>query len=254
MAVPASELAAAALELFQLAQKQGWLDRLSAAFKKNHRVLVLGCSGAGKTAFLESLTGAVPAAISRLNRTEFAQDHRIKISKSLFTFVDTPGQEGHTDLRLDAARRQRKPIAGIINVTAYGFHEGNIGKASAVSAGQAKASYLAAKREEEIRATAEWIGVFGSRDYASWLITVVNKADLWWRDRDAVIEHYTKGAYGKKMAAAKELRPVAIEHCSVFQPFFGEAPMDGIFGDADRIRMRGHLLKQLLAAIEKEKQ
>ena len=242
------------LKVLELAQRQGWLDRLLLALRKKQRVLVLGSSGAGKSMFLESLTETLPTAISRLNRTEFAQKHAIKIGKSPFEFFDTPGQVLHKERRMAAIRdAMAKPIAGIINVTAYGFHEGKIEKKHAIDGGKARESYLAGRRQEEIEALREWLPLLGSRDTTGWLITAVTKADLWWGDREKVMEHYSTGAYGAELANAKELRPVVIEYCSVFQPYFGEAPMDGTFGDADRTRAKGHLMKQLLAAVGKEK-
>ena len=96
---------------------------------EKHRILVLGCSGAGKSLFLDSLTEALPGAINRLNRTEFAQKHSVKIGKSPFEFIDKPGQELHHERRMAAIRAAMiKPIAGLINVVAYGFHEGKAGK------------------------------------------------------------------------------------------------------------------------------
>ncbi len=242
--------ASVAIKIFELAQRQGWLDKLLLALKKKHRILVLGSSGAGKSVFLESLTEALPAAIDRMNRTEFAQEHSIKLGKSPFVFIDTPGQIHHKERRLAAIRDALvKPIAGVINVTAYGFHEGKVAKKDALDDGKARESFLAAKRLEEIEALREWLPLLGSRDTVGWLITAVTKADLWWAERDKVLEHYSSGDYGKELVGAKELRPVVLEYCSVFQPYFGEAPMAGSFGDADRIRARGHLLKQLLAAV-----
>lgn len=95
--------------------------------------------------------------------------------------------------------------------------------------------------------------IIGSRDTADWLITVVTKADLWWPARDSVLAHYSTGDYAKELANANELRPVVMEYCSVFKRYFGEAPMAGTFEESDRTRARGHLLKQLLAAIGKER-
>lgn len=253
MAVGATE-AGIAIKLFELAKRQGWLDRLASSFKKRHRILVLGCTGTGKSQFVESLTESLPAAIDRLNRTEFAQKHSIKIAKTPFEFIDTPGQRVHRERRLAAVREAvTKPVAGIINVVAYGFHEGSTGKDQAIGGGRPHPEFLAARREDEIAALREWIPIVGSRDTAGWLITVVTKADLWWPDRDSVLAHYAAGEYATALEPAKELRPVVMEYCSVFKKYFGEAPMAGTFDESDRTRARGHLLKQLLAAVGKDR-
>lgn len=62
-------VAKAAIEVISKAHKQGWFDKLTSALRKKHRVLVLGATGAGKTAFLESLTETIPKAIESMNRT-----------------------------------------------------------------------------------------------------------------------------------------------------------------------------------------
>ena len=144
-----------------------------------------------------------------------------------------------------------KPVTGVINVVSFGFHEGKGAKANAVDGGRARADFLKAKRRDEIDAVEEWLPLLASRETAGWLITVVTKADLWWSQRDAVLEHYSNGEYAQALQEAKELRPVVMEYCSVFHRYFGEAPMDGNFEEADRTRARGHLMKQLLAATGK---
>lgn len=116
--------AGAALDLLNLAQKQGWLDQARDAFKKKHKVLVLGSSGAGKTNLLQSLATLAPEAIHFMNRTEFAQKHRIRIVSEPFQFQDTPGEQAKKPHRMKAIREAlASPIAGVINVVSYGYHE-----------------------------------------------------------------------------------------------------------------------------------
>ncbi len=111
-------------KLFDLAEKQGWVDRLLAMFKKKHRILVRGSTGTGKTNLLASLTQAMPEAIAAMNRTEFATRHRINLSGTPFVFVDTPGQVGHGSRRLGAIREEMaNGLSGVINVVAYGYHD-----------------------------------------------------------------------------------------------------------------------------------
>ena len=75
-----------AVELIAMAHKQGWLERLLDAFKKKHRVLVLGRSGTGKTILIASLTELLPLAIDRMNRTEYLKTNSIKIAGQPFIF------------------------------------------------------------------------------------------------------------------------------------------------------------------------
>ncbi|MBL8230947.1 MAG: GTPase domain-containing protein [Bryobacterales bacterium] len=242
--------AKAAIALLKLAYRQGWLDRLVTLLRKKHHILVLGCSGAGKTAFLDSLAASIPSAIDRMNRTEFAQKHSIRIAKVPFVFHDTPGQTLHHSRRMQAVREAMKgSIAGIINVVSYGYHESRVDREVATIGGKVNEEYLAQRRLQEIDALYEWTALLGDNGTVGWLMTVVTTADLWWDRRETVLDHYSAGPYSTALEPARSLRPVIVEYCSVFQKFYGEAPMCGDFQDADRSRAKGHLLSQLLVAV-----
>jgi energy-coupling factor transporter ATP-binding protein EcfA2 len=247
--------ATAALELINKAHKQGWLDRLITALRKKHRVVVLGSTGVGKTNFLTSLTEAIPVAVDIMNRTEIAKKHRVKIQKYPFIFVDTPGQERHKSRRLKAIRESLAGgISGVVNVVSYGYHEYRIGSRDAVdNNGKVSEEFLSAHRKIEMAALEEWMPILGGPEAAGWVITVVTKADLWWNRRDEVLEYYRTGAYYDALGSAKSLHPVVLEYSSVFQKYFGKAPMSGDFGDADRLRAKAHLIEELLAAVGKFK-
>jgi energy-coupling factor transporter ATP-binding protein EcfA2 len=249
MAEVGSLIAKELVGLFELAAKEGWLDRLKATFRKKHRVLVLGCSGVGKTELLESLTTVTPEVISHLNRTQFAERHRIRIAKEPFVFIDTPGQ--YESRRLSAIREEiSKGLAGIINVVAYGYHETKVGHDEAfLSKSKVSADYLSSRRLLELADLRAWVPLVGAREIANWLITVVTKADLWWDRHNEVLNYYTEGPYLEALDTAKSLNPVIIEHSSVFHKFYGEGPMSGTFDESDRTRARAHLLKTLLAAV-----
>jgi energy-coupling factor transporter ATP-binding protein EcfA2 len=243
-----------AIKLIELAVKQGWIDRLVDALKKKHRIIVLGSTGAGKTNFIDSLTALVPKTIGQMERTEFAKHNAIKISKSPFIFVDTPGQLHHHSRRIKAIREaMRKKIAGVINVVSFGYHEGRTGKREALRVdGTIKESFLEKNRKVEIEALDDWKILLGGRETVDWLITVVTKADLWWNQRDEVLEYYQRGAYYEALGTAQSLNPVVLEYCSVFHKFFGEGPLSGTFDEDDRVRLRAHLLRELLSAVSEE--
>jgi len=40
-----------------------------------------------------------------------------------------------------------------------------------------------------------------------------------------------------------------MEYCSVFHKFYGEGPLSGLFDEQDRVDLRAHLLRELLAAV-----
>lgn len=247
----AKAVAEAAIDVISKAHKQGWLDRLTSALRKKHRVLVLGATGTGKTAFLESSTEVVPKAIELMNRTEFNEKYRIKISKELFIFTDTPGQRLHTRRRQEAMREVLKSkggVAGIINLVSYGYHEASTVKLPAIKASKVPASFLEQRREVEIAMLDEWKDLLGGAESAKWLVTVVTKADLWWKQREDVLDYYRSGQYHQALSEARNLKPVVLEYCSIFQKFYGQVPMSGDFQDSDRIRVKAQMIRTLLAA------
>src|SRR5258707_153585 len=122
-----------------------------------------------------------------MNRTEFAQKHAIRIAKLPFVFIDTSGQKPHASRRLRAVREaMKRPLAGVVNVVSYGYHEERVGKDDAIAAGVVNETYLEQCRRDEITALDEWMVSLGDEKVAGWLMTVVTKADLWWNRHDAV--------------------------------------------------------------------
>ncbi|MFN0111525.1 MAG: hypothetical protein ACKVZH_21885 [Blastocatellia bacterium] len=121
-------VAKAAVDIIKGAKKGGWLDSLLAIFRKKHKVLLLGCSGVGKTLFRDSLkTDVVPKPIPRDERTRKDDSYKITFAGRPFEFFDQSGQliEGP---RRDGVTRQaggeNAGTIGIINVVAYGYHVG----------------------------------------------------------------------------------------------------------------------------------
>ena len=100
----AEEVAAAkaAIAILQMANQQGWLDKLKDLFRAKHRVLILGSTGVGKTNFIKSLRSLVPQAIDHLIRTEWATSQRLQLAGSIFDLTDTPGQDAYRPRRLEA--------------------------------------------------------------------------------------------------------------------------------------------------------
>lgn len=241
------------VKVFEKAHKEGLLEKLVNVFRHKHRVLVLGSTGAGKTNFLKSLVELVPTAIEQMNRTEFAKEHSFSILKQPFRFVDTPGQRVHESRRKRAIREAMGAgIEGVINVVSYGYHEYRIGKSAAIGVdGLPNESFLKEHRQIEQDMLAEWTALLGDEHTIGWVLTVVTKADLWWHQKDEVLNHYTAGPYYAALGDVKKLSPVVKEYCSVLHKFYGAAPLSGVFDEEDRVRTKANLLRQLIAAIGK---
>ena len=246
-----TEIGKAVGGLVKLAREEGWLDKLRAALKRKPKVLLMGCTGAGKTVFLDSLSkDVVPQAIDLLHRTQTIDHRKVKVSSQPFIFTDVPGEDPKKSERLKAIRMlagERPGTVGIINVTAYGYHELRHHK-PLIKRGQViDKDFLAARRQAEIEAAQEWTTLLCGREgVAGWLITLVTKADLWWSQRDTVLAHYEKGAYVQALGEAQSLNHIVLPYCSVIQMFYGEGEVSGRFQDRNREEAKAHLIDTLL--------
>jgi hypothetical protein len=242
--------AKAATEVIEFAKKHHLVSRLANLFKKKHCILVLGCTGTGKTKLIQSLTQEDVKTINRMLRTTSSKKHRLGIRRKSFVVIDVPGE--HKDKRMQAIKNAAfKGIAGVINVVSYGYHEGRGNESDAIGpSGQASAAFLEACREKEIENLKEWTTILMSGKNPPWLITVVTKADLWWNQREEVLKHYEEESYHQALGDALKMDKGVAVCCSVIHKFFGCAPLAGTFDDDDRREKREKLLGYIIACME----
>lgn len=240
-----------AKQIYDIAKEQGWIDQFISLFKKRYKVLVLGSSGVGKTNLLQSLIKDMPEVIHYSSRTTGTPASAIKIKNFPFTFIDTPGQEDHRSIRMEAIREHCGSADLIINVVCYGYHEYARGKSEAITKeGRINQNYIRANRQREISAVQEWSGILGGNaNYR--LLTVVAKADIWWDQQDAVLSHYEKGKYYESLGEAAALKPAVTYHSSVFHKLYGIGSLSGCFDEQDRVLARANLLKVIVELVGK---
>lgn len=221
-------------------------------FRKNIRVLVVGESGTGKSQFLSTIHGkkefvADSTMVSYSSKLELPNGRIVE-------FIDTPGQQS---LMQDRKRRinaiNRKGYDGIINLVCYGYQATEETNPSIVfQGGQIKDSYLKENREKELKQLEEWLPNIDVESNIKWVLTIVNKADVWWEQKDEVLSYYNSDKYGTKLNEILRVSTTeVIPYCSVIVPFC-HRPMTLIFGEKDKYVLHCHLCDELSKLIEQE--
>src|SRR3954454_8278437 len=134
--------------VYEIAKKEGAVRRAINFFKKRRKILVLGASGAGKTQFVKSLSVRIEAEIPRESRTQKPVKYLYEVTQDPFMFIDTPGEAAHADDRKpEIVKAMKGEFDGIINVVAYGYHEGDRDAAEAIGVDHVpKPDFLEARR------------------------------------------------------------------------------------------------------------
>lgn len=240
-----------AIGVHKILKERGVYEKVTdfLARRKPREVLVLGASGTGKSSFLRSIQGLDPY-IRPEDRTDRAVDVAGKIDKAYFHFIDTPGEAHHADKRREAILKlYSSPSLGIINLVSYGYHESTIPRSKALNGSKPSEEYLAERRAIEIEYLAGWTSLLaGRKGPASWLMTVVTKADLWWvpGQEQTVLDHYRSGLYYEALGEGKEITNSVRSYSSLNQLFYKMAPMTGFYSDDQRVRDADSLIALLL--------
>lgn len=86
-----------------------------------------------------------------------------------------------------------------------------------------------------------------------WIITVVNKADIWFNKRDEILDYYQKdGNYSKSIFGDFSTRVRYVyPYCSIISPFC-KKPMLLELGERTKLEMHNKLKDDLLRLIKNE--
>ncbi len=172
-------------------------------------ILILGPGGAGKTTLGKILAGEY----DWLWDAPGAYEESVAIERYALTdapeieVVVPPGQEHRreaswADLHADLSAGK---FRGVILLAAYGYHtlgqiryrdhrlyEGNKGRFLQ--------RYLADRRDQELTVLRQLAPHLKANRKKLWLLSLVAKQDLWWRESERVQRHYRDGDYGGELA------------------------------------------------------
>ena len=173
--------------------------------KGKQRIALFGPGGVGKTTTAKFLAGSFdPLTFSAsYDESLTTEDFSLK-GDIVCSLIVPPGQERRRDRTWGDIYEilAEGKINGIINLVAFGYHsfwgfsyketkyyQENMTKEDFVEA------YLKARQAKEMDILRELMPRLSDAKKAPWMITLVNKQDLWWAERQAVRKHYMEGEY-----------------------------------------------------------
>lgn len=171
----------------------------------NYVVLVFGSGGTGKTTLSGILTGH---DITDFNYQESSNVEKVNLEGDIWGyFLVAPGQDRRVERYWPELFRKlgAGKVAGVINVVSYGYHSADIGEISYKESiyystkrdKQFLKDYLNTKRKHEIELLNKISEQIKNAPNKFWMITLVNKQDLWWKERKVVKNYYTNGVYNQ---------------------------------------------------------
>jgi hypothetical protein len=232
----------------KLVVDSGFRTRVLRFFRRRRRILVLGASGVGKTAFVRSLSGDPLRAGDLLFPTHTTVRSHVGVSEVPFVIADTPGHQLYRGRRREAALEgARRPYDAVVNVVAYGYHQVERPGDGVLCADgtRPRAAFLRSRRATEIEQVLEWRDVI-AMGTARRVVTLVNKADLWAPSDMEVMRYYEEGPYKEALGElAGKLPHTVLPYCSVIQTFY-DGVTSGRFGDRERAALQAYFLATLL--------
>jgi hypothetical protein len=238
------------------------IGRAKEAYHGKRIVLVFGCTGTGKTSMIKSLADPRGMAdkIPLANRTNIEAPHPVDLDGIRFIVFDTPGsQEAAKTVNAVTApfkEGNRGTFArikgiGIINVVSYGYHEySEKGRAEfVVNSHAVNPAALDRHRHQEVRALEGWASrIEETGTQIDWVITAVNKADLWADNWETVKGHYQDGEYQRILERylGSTSKLIITRYCSALMRFYETVPMSGTLEEGERWVVYKHFCDELI--------
>lgn len=228
------------------------IKKLLNFFKAKHKIIVLGSTGVGKTQFIHSFIENLQFVAIK-NRTLFPRKLLTEILDKQIEFFDNPGEIAKSEERRQSFMEtfNDKNYKGIINVVSYGYHETGYENEDIKNA-ETKAAFLTRHREIELQHLTEWLPTaFISQ--TKWIITLVNKADIWQANNKEVIEYYKNGEYAKAFENSRMTqRHIMLPYCATIQSFMHQKQQDFLFSDTEKYAMKQYFTENLIELLTAE--
>lgn len=214
-----------------------WLKK---TFGKRIMIAVYGDSGVGKTQFLRTITGN-NSYLTVNERTRNLERHKMTLRTGRkIMLIDISGHASNKASRDKVLNDiTRGKIQGLINVVNYGYQDSELlqkdpSQAFKVGSSEVKPEYLRENRKREIQRTEEFVDRINSDVKLKWIITVINKADIWHKDRQQVEDYYKSGDYNNTISSLNKACSLQIRcFCSVITPF-GNREMPLSYSEQDK--------------------
>ncbi|MFM9960885.1 MAG: hypothetical protein ACKV2Q_06635 [Planctomycetaceae bacterium] len=176
--------------------------------KGDVRIAVFGPGGVGKSTLGEILSGSLDPSTTPRQYRESIWTEEFRLPGDVpATLLVAPGQERRRKTTWSDLFRQlsKGKSIGVINLVAYGYHaiggEQSFKQNEVYQPGMTRLQFLKAfterQRQSELQVLREIQPHLEAAYGRIWMLTLVTKQDLWWKNRKTVEEHYTQGEYNR---------------------------------------------------------
>lgn len=185
--------------------RKHWKRIIHRITKDALQVPIFGAGGVGKTTAATMIASDNPLDIAApYNESITVETVKLKGNVPGNLLV-APGQEARVDRYWPALFRgvNAGKSHGVVNVVCYGYHSMGIETIrehdlwfEGMSNSDFLNVYLEKRRSIEIEMIKRLVKGLASAKPPLWMVTIINKQDLWWTQRNAVQDYYKNGEYG----------------------------------------------------------